>query len=342
MLSSSYRKKITLNTNELAFQNEEPQKRDNFFKNQDNYFLIDKKIVIEEIDFPIPIYALDKSFFIKIFDGKNNGVSIKKILENYETLFINKKDLIYYKEYIKSAEELLKSNKRHPLYPHIIKESSKILVQELFNDPRSGEKIKETKNHIENVCQDLFENKISFTDLITIKSFDFVTYIHSVNVFAFCCGFGIHLKWDIDKAKKFSLGAIFHDIGKTMIPLSILNKTDKLTPDEFEIMKKHVIYGFELLKNNHEIPLESFDCITQHHENLSGNGYPYGLKKNEISEFGQAISIIDFYDALTTQRPYKPAWTPYKTLQMLIEAEDKYNNNLVREFIIMLGKANKK
>lgn len=342
MLSSSYKKQIILNNNEPSPEKDDSPKRDNIFQNGDNYFFIDKKILVEDINFPVPIYTLEKSFFIKIFEGKEKECSIKKIIENYETLFINKKDLTHYKEYIKKVEEWVKNNKNNPLYPNIIKESSKILVQELFNDPRSGELIKETKAHIENVCQDLFENKISFTELLTIKCFDFITYIHSVNVFAFCCGFGLHLKWDIDKAKKFSLGAIFHDIGKTMVPSTILNKPDKLTKDEFEIMKKHVIYGFELLKNNHEIPLESFDCITQHHENLSGNGYPYGLKKNEISEFGQAISIIDFYDALTTQRPYKPAWTPYKTLQMLIEAEDKYNNNLVREFIIMLGKANKK
>lgn len=341
MLSSSYKKQIILENIEPPIEKEVSSKRDNIYQNRDDYFLIDKKIIIEEIEFPVPIYIAEKSFFTMIFDGKEQKCSLKKIAENYETLFIKKKDLYHYKEYIKKAEEWIKNNKNHPFYSHIIKESSKILVQELFNDPRSGKKIDETKNHIENVCQDMFDNKISFTDLITIKSFDFVTYIHSVNVFAFCCGFGIHLNWDLERTKKFSLGAILHDIGKTKIPSSILNKPDKLTPEEFEIMKKHVMHGYELLKDNPNIPMESFDCITQHHENLSGSGYPLGLKKDQISEFGQAISIIDIYDALTTQRPYKHAWTPYKTLEMLLMEEERYNKKLVKEFILMLGNVKK-
>lgn len=308
---------------------------------KDQYFQIDKNLLMEYIEIDFPIFFLDKMFFKKINDAKNKDNIFKKVTEINSPIFIKKDDINKYQSYLKNVEEFLKTEKNKQIYTRVVRETSKIIVQELFEEPRSGETIKKTKDHIEYICEDIFDKKISFGELITIKTFDFYTYTHSVNVFAFCSGFGLHMGWDLEKIKKISIGSIFHDLGKTAIPISILNKPDKLTSEEFNIMKNHVIFGFEILKENPSIPNESFDCITQHHENLSGTGYPFGLKGDQISEFGQIISIIDFYDALTTNRPYKPAWTPYKTLELLLQEESKYNKNFVKSFIAMLGNANK-
>ncbi len=86
-----------------------------------------------------------------------------------------------------------------------------------------------------------------------------------------------------------------------------------------------------------KIPKRSYYSILQHHEKLSGNGYPYKLKKEEIHLFGRLTGIIDFYDALTTKRSYKEAHEPYETLQLLLNSKEDYDQKLVRDLVVMLG-----
>jgi HD-GYP domain-containing protein (c-di-GMP phosphodiesterase class II) len=118
-----------------------------------------------------------------------------------------------------------------------------------------------------------------------------------------------------------------------------LNKPGKLTKDEFKKMQGHVIAAKELLKSgNTEIPKNSQFVILQHHEKLSGKGYPYKLKEDQIHINGRIGAIVDFYDALTTERPYKKTFSPFEAFKLLSEFQDDYDNELIKRFIVMLGK----
>jgi len=111
-------------------------------------------------------------------------------------------------------------------------------------------------------------------------------------------------------------GALLHDIGKMGVPDRILLKPDKLTDEEMEIMRQHPIYAWELLS-----PIEylrsALDIPYCHHEKWDGTGYPRGLKGEAIPLAARIFAVTDVYDALTSDRPYRPAWTKKKALEYI-------------------------
>ncbi|WP_059176674.1 HD-GYP domain-containing protein [Thermodesulfovibrio aggregans] len=131
---------------------------------------------------------------------------------------------------------------------------------------------------------------------------------------------------------------MLHDLGKSQIPHEILNKQGKLNDTEYNIIKQHVLFGYELLENQKEFPKDSLTAVLQHHEKLSGKGYPFGLKADEIKLFGRITAIADCYDALTTRRPYKPPLTSYFALSIIVKEKGDYDPELLKAFIKMLGK----
>ncbi len=123
-----------------------------------------------------------------------------------------------------------------------------------------------------------------------------------------------------DVVDEIFLAAPMHDIGKIGIPDNILKKQGKLDLEEWEMMKKHPLIGAEIIGEHTNGLLGLARKISiSHHEKWDGSGYPYGLKKNEIYPEGRIIAIADVFDALTTERPYKKAWTVEDACQYLIE-----------------------
>jgi len=127
----------------------------------------------------------------------------------------------------------------------------------------------------------------------------------------------------------------FHDIGKVGIPDNILLKPDKLTDKEFEKIKNHTCIGYEILLNSSSSYLKEGGIIAlNHHEKYDGTGYPNQLKGNEIPLYGRVVAITDVFDALTSTRPYKKAWTTDKAFTFLLEQKDKhFDPELVDLFI---------
>lgn len=117
------------------------------------------------------------------------------------------------------------------------------------------------------------------------------------------------LGYSEDDAKQIQLAASMHDIGKMAINDDIINKPGKLTDEEFEHMKKHCIYGFDMLSNSErKLLMTAAQIAYEHHENYDGSGYPRGLKGDEIHQVSRIVAIVDVFDALATKRVYKDAW----------------------------------
>ncbi|MGD9559585.1 MAG: HD-GYP domain-containing protein [Oscillospiraceae bacterium] len=136
-----------------------------------------------------------------------------------------------------------------------------------------------------------------------------------------------------------SNASAMHDIGKIAIPDSILLKPGPLTKEEFEVMKTHTTRGCEILSSLKNTQVEDYyqycyEICRHHHERWDGNGYPDGLKGNEISIWAQATSLADVYDALTSKRVYKDAYTPDEAVQMILNGEcGVFNPALLENFI---------
>lgn len=129
-------------------------------------------------------------------------------------------------------------------------------------------------------------------------------------------------------------GGVLHDIGKLGIPDNILLKPGKLDADEWHIMQKHSLIGYEMCKNLKSMR-DSAPIILAHHEKWDGSGYPYGLKGNEIPFLAQIFQLVDIFDALTTERPYKPAFDLSQTKAIFYEeVENGWRDpELVNRFI---------
>ena len=125
-------------------------------------------------------------------------------------------------------------------------------------------------------------------------------------------------------------------MGKIAIPDNILNKPGKLTSEEFEIMKSHTVQGCELLERipeitHHPIYKYAYDICRHHHERWDGRGYPDGLAGEEISMWSQIVALADVYDALTTDRVYKKAFTHEESLRMILNGECGQFNPMLME-----------
>lgn len=151
-----------------------------------------------------------------------------------------------------------------------------------------------------------------------LGTLDNVTRKHSENVANLVCRICEYLHCRKEFTAYSTICAYLHDIGKLKVPSSILQKPSKLTDEEYEIMKKHTIYGYEMCMKDEKLKPYSAGAL-YHHEALNGSGYPNGLTKDEIPYVAQIIRVADEYDAITSKRQYKTHVNISETLNELIE-----------------------
>ncbi|NOY53652.1 MAG: HD-GYP domain-containing protein [Deltaproteobacteria bacterium] len=174
--------------------------------------------------------------------------------------------------------------------------------------------------------------------LSKLQDFDEYTFMHCVNVSTFSLILGKALHYTQSELKKLGVGALFHDVGKTRVNKEILNKPGKLDPAELKMIQRHPVFSVELLREIPGMNMESMQVALEHHERVSGKGYPRGLKGREISEFGKIAAIADVYDAMTTERVYQTKLMPYAAIARIYRmAKGNFEPGLVERFIARIG-----
>jgi putative nucleotidyltransferase with HDIG domain len=308
---------------------------------KEQYYQIDRNILVPGTMINFSLFTLDKLVFSPIVEAtEKSPVKIdENILNASGDIAIKKSDVQLYNAYLDSL--LKDSTSRQDslkVKAAVIRENSKIIIKDFLDNPRSGEKIKEVKSMVDNTIDCILKNKDAIYDLLSLKGYDYYTYTHSVNVAIMSIGLGMAIDLKTDDVEKLGIGAMLHDVGKSAIPYEILNKQGKLDDIEYKVLRNHVIEGEKILRTHKEMPDESFAAVIQHHEKLTGKGYPFQLSGNNIKLFGRITAIADCYDALTTQRPYKPAFSPFYALSIVAKETGDYDPDLLKTFIKMLGK----
>jgi putative nucleotidyltransferase with HDIG domain len=158
------------------------------------------------------------------------------------------------------------------------------------------------------------------------------TFQHCLLVTGVAVGFALEISFAAPDVERLGMAATLHDIGKARIPLSILDKSGRLDPSEDEIMKRHPVIGYDLLKNLPGVGAEVLDGVRHHHEYLDGSGYPDALKAPEISDLVRLLTISDIFAALIESRPYRPAMARRDAYGILCEMEGKLERPLVQAF----------
>jgi len=195
---------------------------------------------------------------------------------------------------------------------------SVLQIKRVIEDLTVNEKI--NYETIRNISQSLIGQLKEANSVIqclnTIKDAHTYTYTHCINVAFYSMLLAKWMKLSDDEIKEVVDAALLHDIGKTRVPLTILDKPAKLTDNEFVEIKKHSMHGYNLISRHDDINDRVKQAVLEHHEREDGTGYPFGVKGKDIPLYAKIIGITDTYDAMTSSRVYKSKKTPFIAFKM--------------------------
>jgi HD-GYP domain-containing protein (c-di-GMP phosphodiesterase class II) len=161
-------------------------------------------------------------------------------------------------------------------------------------------------------------------------------YDHSINVSLLSMVLGRRLGLDKSRLQSLGMGALLHDVGMAKVPPEILNKPQELTEEELAEVKKHPRKGHQLLSLAKNMPYDALNIVLNHHERWDGQGYPTGLRGENIPMLARLVRVVDTYDAMTSPRPYREAMAPPEAaVTLLNEAGTSLDHELAVEFIKM-------
>jgi putative nucleotidyltransferase with HDIG domain len=191
---------------------------------------------------------------------------------------------------------------------------------------------------VEGLADAVTQNRTALMALTAMRNYDNYTFTHMVNVSILTMAQARAIGIDGKLLREFGMSALMHDIGKVRTPKEILNKPDKLTDDEFVIMRRHVVDGAEILRRTPEMPILAPVVAFEHHLRLDGSGYPFTVKRGSLNLGSMLCAIADVYDAMRSQRTYQQAYPTDRILAVLKKNEGaQMDQNLVRRFVQLLG-----
>lgn len=176
-------------------------------------------------------------------------------------------------------------------------------------------------------------NTTIYNYLKKIQEWDFYTYQHSLDVFILGSLFA--KKLNLSNIESFSTGCLLHDVGKLKIPKKILKKPSGLNSTEYNLIKNHTIFGYQIMKKLN-FSEDIANLAKSHHERINGSGYPKGLKTTEIKTEVKLLSIVDVYSALTLNRPYREAYGSPNAQRILLNECKVVDDYYFHKFFQML------
>jgi putative nucleotidyltransferase with HDIG domain len=187
---------------------------------------------------------------------------------------------------------------------------------------------------INNIIDEIIAKPDIQISLNDISAADEYTFSHSVSTTVYSLLIAKQLNYTKAMMEKLAAGTLLHDMGKVFLDKKILNKTEPLTPEEFDYIKTHTTLGYEALKKCPNITELSRIISLYHHERMDGTGYPTGTPAGELHEFTRIVALADVYDALIVNRCYRRKWSTNQAVNYLIEnAETKFDLKLVSIFV---------
>lgn len=177
---------------------------------------------------------------------------------------------------------------------------------------------KEMNDILIDIIDQVLSSSDDLVNLVSLKNYDDYTFQHSVNVAVITTVLGLGFDYKRDRLIELVKGAIFHDIGKMFIHKEILNKTDKLSEEEFVRIKQHPLLGYDFARSMFGLSINTLIGILQHHEKYCGGGYPASKSGGSIHKNAQIIAIADVFDAITSKRPYHEAKLPNEAIEYIM------------------------
>jgi len=283
----------------------------------------------------------DFVFLLASLDEKNesNYIFINKQLEarRIPNILVGKPEFMFQQEEASNSEDQKRqARKTYFRSIHLVREVVEgVKQQKMVN-------IRKAKHLMENTVNSIMQDESVMLGLANIKNYDDYTFNHCVNVAIYAIAIGQRIGLPKNLLSHLGMSGLFHDIGKTKIPVEILNKTEKLTPEDWSIIRRHPVFGAETImriKEWGELSARMIHGAFDHHLKFDLSGYPKLSRKRNLSLFGKIIALADFYDALVRPRVYRKfPYVSEKILGFMLEHAGKdFDPILVKVFINMVG-----
>jgi putative nucleotidyltransferase with HDIG domain len=218
--------------------------------------------------------------------------------------------------------------------------TSKQAVVSMFQEVRMGKAIsaEAAGELVDEISTSVARNPGALISLARLKSADDYTYMHSVAVCALMVALAHQLGLDETVTREVGLAGLLHDMGKAFTPLEVLNKPGKLTDEEFAIMKQHPVEGHRALVEGRAVSDIVLDVCLHHHEKVDGSGYPDRPAAEGISLYARMGAVCDVYDAITSNRAYKPGWDPAESIRKMTEwCKGHFDEHIFQAFVKSIG-----
>lgn len=206
-------------------------------------------------------------------------------------------------------------------------------IQYIYNNTESEEMTQATTSIADDLLSAINSNDAIALDISTLKTSDEYTFKHSVDVATISMIVAKQQGLSNNEIHEIGVSGLLHDIGKTKVPLSILNKPGRLDEEEFAVMKQHSTFGYQMIKDRPEFSPAICLGVLQHHEKINGVGYPMGVDEAKISPYAKILSVADIYDALVTERPYKAAYSQRDAVEMIMSMTMELDINAMKAFL---------
>jgi HD-GYP domain-containing protein (c-di-GMP phosphodiesterase class II) len=239
-------------------------------------------------------------------------------------------------DYIYVEDELSKGVELHNIIEEETREKSKKEVKKVLErfSTQSKLDLSELIHSADDIIEEVLHQKEILINITDIRKKDEFIYGHSVNVCALSVLLGLKLGFNKKRVKDIAIGALLHDIGKVLIPNDILNKTESLTLKEEEEIRKHVIYGFEAIKDEVWLNPVSKVIVLTHHERVNGSGYPFKWSGDKIHDASKIVAICDVFDNLISNNLVGKPLKIYEAIEYLMNHQDQlFDSEILKCFI---------
>lgn len=206
-------------------------------------------------------------------------------------------------------------------------------IQYVYNNTDDPALVQTTANIADSLMSAIQANDAMAIDISALKTSDEYTFKHSVDVATISMIVAKKMGMSETEIREIGVTGLLHDVGKTKIPLEILNKPSRLDDAEFEIMRQHSVYSYRIIQNNADLSDYVKLGVLQHHEKINSAGYPMAVPGNKITPYAKVLAVADIYDALVTERPYKSAFSQREAVEMIMSMTQELDLFAMESFL---------
>jgi HD-GYP domain-containing protein (c-di-GMP phosphodiesterase class II) len=214
------------------------------------------------------------------------------------------------------------------------------VVTNILDELKAGHSIKlmAIRQSVSSMIASIIRNPDAFFLLSRLKDKDDYAYAHCVDACGLAVAFGRHLGFSKPELENLAVGVLLCDIGKLQLPDNLLRKPGRLTDSEYELVRRHVEFGAQMVRDMKDSNDEVVSIVMHHHERHNGKGYPNQVPGHLIPVKGRIAALVDCYDAITSERAYSQAVSAYDAINMIYEWRDKdFQSDMVEQFMQCIG-----